>query len=228
MAHRSLGWTWNLLVLLALLAGGCSSADPAIPDTLQVNPDPAPSLPSGVEIRGDHLFSLDRSTETLAVDLTGASGHRVEGVLADSWGRRQLRYVDPSGAVEPLAGRGWLLPPSGAVGPSGEVLVCFGALPGRNTELTEGAMPDPTQGLSVLCRHRTTEGWGPLVQGAQEADAAWLRSVEALPDGSFLLRYYRDAGWLVQPTAADHGNCTQRFDAGRFDAAVLVEPVEPG
>ena len=105
----------------------------------------------------------------------------------------------------------------------GESLVCYNRLVGEPSERTEGAMPDPTQGVHLFSRFYDGEAWSRELRLGQSEIAAWTQSVTALNDGSFRVVYLADEGWLMDLNPR-HSILSQRVNKGVVDEPVLVRP----
>lgn len=188
---------------------GAPIQDPAPTDIM-------PELPEGVNIGGGALFRVNKTTPTFETPVAGNASFILHGVLADTDGRRELRFFDRATRQKvTIAPATWNLPPTGAVDASGDVLVCWNHLTGGSSPLTEGPMADPTQGVSLLCRRRAGDSWGETFRVAAAEKAAWVRRVVATPSG-FRLMYYADDGWFMA-----------KQDGGR-NYAVTIGPEGPG
>lgn len=225
-----------LAALTASVAPGCSvpalePVDPLAEEVAAVDQgqaDTAPvRVPDGVQLEQDHLFSMDSTTAVFERSLPGPRGHAILGVLHDEHGRREIRYRGPdSTSEERVAPPGWLLPATGAVADDGSVFVCWGRLTGRDSSLTAGAVPDPTQGVACFCRLRSAGSWGPIFKAGGTSVATWVQTVEPTRDG-FKVTTWADGGWLVIPTSQADGVYEQDFDGMGFSDPVLVRAVRP-
>lgn len=206
----SLTRTPLLLVAFALAVAGCGSSTPSTVDASVSDATPTNDLvpaspPEGLAPQGgEPMFSLDTTTPTLEVAIEGDMQHRLQGVLADALGRRALRYTLDASRSELVADAGWNLPPAAAVRLGGDTMVCFNTLTGVPSSNTRGAMPDPTLGMEVRCRLRTTAGWGPTETLATTTRGAWVQRVVATPEG-FRVLLYGDEGWMLAPAGPQHG-----------------------
>lgn len=159
----------------------------------------APTRPEGFEMKNRALFHLDAKTEEMAFKVQGNASFSIVGKLADRQGRRTLKLRTPDG-IEDVAPAGWITPPASAMNVRGEMMVCYNVLVGKTSRLTEGMMPDPTQGVHAYCRLRKKDGWERAQRvGSMDRIASWVRTVTALPDSSFRLEYQADDGWLYDP-----------------------------
>jgi hypothetical protein len=173
------------------------------------------------------LFSVNTEQDVFVSPVLGSSA-TLEGVLAFPDGRRSIRWVEPDGTAEVVAPGGWLLPPIGRQLSSGSSLICWGELRGEPSALTRGAMPDPRDGLALVCRERSPEGtWGAPTRLAEDVIAAWLKSIEPDGGGGFLITYYVDSGLFALPTAPEHGTWSQTWTGGTTSSPVLVHAVNP-
>lgn len=184
----------------------------------------APEIPEGVTLEGPGpVFKVDRATATFEIPVADSTSV-LQGVLADDKGRRELRWVDPAtGEHEVLAEAGWNLPPA-AKPAHDSVMACFNSLPGEPSALSDGDLPDPTQGVHLQCRRRTADGWSNPVRVGAHFKAAWLQEVLAT-DAGWDVRFYADDGWFGAPARPGHGTYSQLYDAADGWAdAVLVAP----
>lgn len=192
----------GLLAASALLFAAC-----AVEDERRVA-----ELPDQLELPEGSLFSVDTRTPQVQVPVLGGEGVFVSGLLSDSSGRRSLELAGGSFSGEPIREAGWVVLSAGAQ--SGETLcVCWSELSGSPSTLTVGELPDPTDGVDLLCRFRTSAGWSAVLDAAPEATAAWVQDVTVTDDG-FQLRYRRDSGYLVLDTQPEDGSYTVRLVPG--------------
>ncbi len=230
----------GLLAALALLVA-CdppSESIPAAPDppllsddddsspTVTLTPD---GLPVGFTPKSEDgtLFSVNTEQDVFVGAVLGSSA-TLEGVLAFADGRRSIRWVETDGTAEIVAPGGWLLPPIGRQLSSGSALVCWGELTGEPSALTRGAMPDPRDGLALVCRDRSPEGaWSEPTRLAEDVIAAWLKSIEPDGVGGFLVTYYVDSGLFALPTAPEHGTWSQTWTGDAIGSPILVHAVNP-
>ncbi len=218
-----------LLAAAALLLAGCPDDAPA-PWVGDEPPGddgpPAAPLPEGLEVPDGHLFSVDSRTSAYAFPVDGAPGVELVGQLAGPGGQRRILY-GPVGAATEVLAEGWLLPPVAAADASGRTIACWNELTGGTTDLTEGSLPDPTQGLSLLCRLREGEVWGAATRLGSGFTASWLKTIEAQGAGSFRVAYYADGGLFVRPTSADDGDYAQLLGPAGPGEVELVARVDP-
>jgi len=203
-------WTCLLLVL------GCSRAEPP---TVQVEVEAmalkggslawekqarAPQAPDGFSYTGQSLFGLDRKTAVITTGVQGHAGYSVQGRLANDQGQRTLVLVHGQREFV-IADPGWLSPPVAAMNAQGEILICYNRFIGETSQLTEGMLPDPTQGVDALCRSWKKGRMDPEVQvGSAGRKASWVISMNAQPNGQFRLQYLADDGWLMDPSPKHH------------------------
>lgn len=195
------------------------------------NVTPTPVTPPegvvGAQGAGSPMFAMDKTEVRFTIDVFGAGDWKLEGILADDVGRREIRLANAStGGSEVVAKADWNLPPAGAVGQGGAMLICYGRLMGPvdpKSTATDGTMPTPAHGAGLFCRTRKDATLGAEVRIAKSATAAWLQDVVALPNGSFRVTYLRDAGWIVGPAAEGHGVYEEVFDGATWGAPNLVK-----
>jgi len=183
----------------------------------------APPRPEGFEMRERALFHLDTNTEEMSFKVMGNASFSMIGKLADRLGRRILKLRTPEG-VEEIAPAGWYTPPAAAMNARGELMVCYNVLVGKTSRLTEGMMPDPTQGVHAYCRLRKNDGWERAQRvGSMDRIASWVRTVTALRDGSFRMEYQADDGWLYDP-APQHPVLAQTLLDGTVIRSKFIRP----
>ena len=157
---------------------------------------------------------------------TGSGAVAVQ-VVAKLRGRREILYGAVGEATEVIVPADWIMPPIAAVAPQGQTAVCWSAMTGSPSELTEGALPDPTQGVALWCRVRGASAWGPPARLGSESVAAWVTGVEPQADGSFQVRYYADGGLFVRPTSESDGTYTQALIDGVPGPIDVIELIDP-
>jgi hypothetical protein len=192
---------------------------PEEPGDLTRNSSPKPDT---LRLAPSDKFALDTEQPVFSFPVSGASSHQLLAHLADGDGRRSISYLR-DGAKEELASAQFHLPPVGAINRMGESLVCYNRLVGQPSERTEGAMPDPTQGVHLYCRFYDGEAWGRELRLGQSEKAAWTQSVTALKEGSFRVVYVADEGWLVDLDPR-HRVMSQSVKEGYANEPTLVRP----
>ncbi len=193
----------SALVGLLLLLGAC-----AVDEERRVA-----ELPDALELPEGSLFSVDTSTERVAVPAAGAPGVSVVGVLADRQGRRSLQVEGGRWDGELVRVAGWVVL-SAAASSDGLLAVCWSELVGAPSTLTEGVLPDPTDGVDLLCRFRSEAGWTSAQDVAPGAPAAWVQGLTASEEG-FELQYRRDSGLLLVDTAPEDGSYLRSIGPGQ-------------
>ena len=204
--------------LLAMTLAACSDNQP-------VTVEPGPT-PDGVILPASGpVFAFDTAQQTVSRPVDGDAAATLDGQLSDASGRRALAYRRGGGAAEVLATSDWNLPPMAAVAAGGNLLACFNRLTGAPSRNTAPGVPDPTQGVALVCRLRTASGFGPEVKVTSPTRASWLKLVAARPDGTFNVVFYGDDGWLVLGAATQnpqHGTYAATFDGTKFLASTLL------
>jgi hypothetical protein len=113
---------------------------------------PVLPVPENVQVDGTYLFSMETEPEIVELTLHGTVKDRLAGRLADDEGRRKIVYYGPDyRAPQTLFAADWLLPAVGAVNKAGEMLVCVNRLVGAPSVLTKGNVPDPANGVDLVC-----------------------------------------------------------------------------
>ena len=195
---------------------------PAQPTTSQ---QPSiPQLPDNVLPAEESLFAVDTDQQVFELELHGTRDLSLLGELADQEGRRRIVLNDPTKREpEVVFTADWLLPAVGAANRDGEILVCVNRLVGEPTSLTEGKLPDPSQGVDLLCRMRTQAGWQVEVPLPRHAAGHWLHDVTALSDGRFRVAYSGDStGFVVDDPQAGDGMYRVAFQEGHFGTPELA------
>ena len=184
----------------------------------------APQKPEGFNYKGHWLFHVDTETQVFTWKVNGHSGYNLEGTLEDEIGRRALHLFDGH-TRELVAPADWYTPAVGSMNTRQEILICYNRLVGKTSQLTQGMLPDPTQGVHALCRFRTAKGWQPEFRaGSLDRIASWIKDVTALPNGDFRLTYIADDGWLMDPTDK-HFVMEQRIQDGVLIASKMAKPL---
>ena len=178
--------------------------------------------PDSLRLAPSDKFSLDTEQEVYSFPVHGAAHHQLQAHLSDRDGRRSISYLR-DGAKEELASAQFHLPPVGAFSRTGESLACYNRLVGQPSERTQGAMPDPTEGVHLYCRFYDGKVWGRELRLGQSEKAAWTQSVTALKEGSFRVIYLADEGWLVDLNPR-HRVMSQLIVGGDVNEPVLVRP----
>ncbi len=179
---------------------------------------PVLPVPENVQVDGTYLFSMETEPEIVELTLHGTVKDRLAGRLADDEGRRKIVYYGPDyRAPQTLFAADWLLPAVGAVNKAGEMLVCVNRLVGAPSVLTKGNVPDPANGVDLVCRWRSGRGWSREFKAPRRSAALWLTDVLAMRDGTFRIVYAEDAtGLMVDDASRDEGIFRLIFDRGRF------------
>ncbi len=200
-----------------------STADAAVTDAVN---DLVPSAPPPglTPPTNEPMFGLNTSERVITLAIEGDAQHRLEGVLTDPDGRRELRYVSTDGRFEVLAPAGWNLPPAAAVVRGGDTLTCFNALTGRPSFNTRGAMPDPTLGMELRCRLRSAGRWGSVMTVRTPTAGNWVQRVVGRDDGAFRVLFYGDDGWMLAPATSRHGVYDVTYAGGAWSAVNFVMP----
>ena len=202
--------------------------DPALAVAVPAAPvnsvDLSKHLPENVKVDGPWLFAMETTPKMLELKLRGSSRARLAGRLASHDGRREIVFYGAKRqAPKVIFGADWLLPAVGAKNSAGEILVCVNRLVGETSELTKGDMPDPANGVDLVCRWRASRGWAREIVVPRRGAALWLSDVVARRDGSFRITYGRDqTGILVDDPAQDEGVYRVRFDRGRLGEPELA------
>jgi hypothetical protein len=218
----------SLLCLLLAAASGCDDAPGTADAGGDVSPrrpaTPAPA-PAGLGEPSRPVFSLDTAQREHRFPIAGDAAHVLIATLVDAQGRRDLRYarVDGAEAVS-LAAGDWILPPTGAVVMGGATAVCWNVLTGAPSRYTAGAVPEPAQGMLLLCRVGAGARWGAAVSLDAPTTGVWVERVIGRQDGAFSVQYLGDDGWLAAPARPGHGTYEAILRGGRFEAPRLVVP----
>lgn len=222
------------LALVGLL--GCQTDSPADRARSVSNPPEGDSatetetgntsldLPEGVELTDGYQFRLDTVTEVVTMPFTDYPGAEIRGVLTDSDGRREIQFVHPNGTVEVLAASGFHMPPTGtrATDGSGAFAICHNTLTGGTSDLTEGVMPDPRQGMELNCRINGGDGFGEPFEMSEEGFANWVVSLAMGSAADLTVTYYRDNGLLIPDENPDFGTYQRDVSSGVVGDAVLI------
>jgi hypothetical protein len=174
------------------------------------------------------LFRLDTQTAVYEYPVTNAIDLTLKAEIADGDGRRKILlkhdFVDDAIVI---ADAGWHLFPAAALSKQGMgQIVCFNRLVGTPTEMTAGAMPDPTHGVHLYCRVFMGTGWSPELRVAADAHAAWLRKVEVTPNGYFVITAYHDDGWFMGRAKEGHGTYAHMYDSSGHVKSELIHAAE--
>ncbi len=152
---------------------------------------------------------------------TVREGNATGPLLADA--KVTVMYRKNREAPQVVFRKDWLLPAVGAVNRLGDLLVCVNRLVGAPSRLTKGDVPDPANGVDLVCRWRSTRGWAREVRIPRDGAALWLNDVVAQQDGSFRITYGVDgSGLLVDDPTEGEGLYRMRFDNGRLGEPELA------
>jgi len=185
-------------------------------------------LPENLQLREENLFALDTTTEEFELTLHGTRRFRLIGRLADEDGRRLILLRNSRGGEETVFAADWLLPAVGATNAAGDMLVCVNRLEGESSDLTEGKMPDPTEGVQLACRAKTSGSWGEEVVLGKGGAGQWIHDVTATADGSFRVSYNDDkTGLLVDDPEEGEGIFRVPFKDGRFHTPEMALKAVP-
>ena len=210
---------------------------PAVNSATEKTVVPAPSaapegvakLPANLQLREENLFALDTLQEEFQLTLHGTRSFRLVGRLADEEGRRTIVLEDHRGGGEEVVFTAdWLLPAVGATNAAGNMLVCVNRLVGESSDLTEGAMPDPTEGVDLVCRARNAGKWENEVVLGKGGAGQWIHDVTATADGGFRVSYNDDkTGLLVDDPSEGDGMYRVPFNDGRFQTPEMAAKSMP-
>ncbi len=161
-------------------------------------------------------FSLDSTTPTYTFQVEGHSASFVTGTLKSAAGQRELSYTGgPTGNCNNVVAQSdWNLPPEAVMNSLGQVLVCWNHLTGEDSTLTLGPMPDPQNGVELLCRlyNADCSPAGDVINVGQSYLVAWLRNVTTQPDNTFIVELMYESGWFSTPTLPEHGTYQSVID----------------
>lgn len=207
------------------------------PAALQAIPEPVKPahlpMPESLELLDDHLFAMDTADEIYPLVFHGSRNYALEGHLTDAEGRREiiLRNVREGTIEELVFPSGWLLPAVGAMNERGDILVCVNRLVGSPTTLTKGTMPDPMQGIDLVCRWRSKRGWSNEIKLLRKSAGQWLYDITARRSGSFWVSFSNDkSGLLVDDPEHGDGMYRVQFSRGRFEIPTVArrpQVIEP-
>ena len=162
------------------------------------------TLPVGLELPDGTLFSVDTETSVFELPVSGTDETVLAAVLSDSKGRRRIELREPDAPSVTVRDSSWGILAAGA-SRGDSLCVCWSELGGAPSTITEGGLPDPTEGLQLFCRFRTAGGWSSPFDLAPEASAAWIQRVEVDAEG-YRVHYRRDSGWLLLDSSELDGN----------------------
>jgi len=198
---------------------------------------PSNNFPNGVKLQNRNHFAVDTETKTHSFSVTGHANSKLFATLVDHHGRREIIFNGGmSGNCHEIVATGnWNLPPAAAMNAKGEVLVCWNHLPGKDTEITLGPLPDPTHGSDLYCSLYSPDCKllaNRVRFGEKENDeasfykVAWLKNVTATENHNFNVSFYHESGWFTKPTLPEHGYYLQTFNPAlkRAEKPLFVQP----
>lgn len=187
---------------------------------------PSVPIPKNIELNDDNLFGLNTDKIEYELTLHGTRSYRLVGRLASPDGKREI-LLNKTGAriTEEVFSADWLLPAVGAVNANGNMLVCVNRLAGEPSSLTEGNMPDPTQGVDLMCRIRVNGIWENEVTLPRHATGHWLYDVTVVPGGGYRVAYSGDStGLMVDDPQDGDGMYRVVFEHGVFRKPAMSRP----
>ena len=219
--------------LIAVAMTACQSAPApgdAGADALPRRVDTPVPPPPGLGEPTRPVFSLDTTLQEHRFAIHGDAAHVLIATLVGTQGRRNIRYARADGTEAfPLASEEWILPPTGAVVMGGTTAVCWNILTGAPSRYTAGAVPEPAQGMSLVCRVGSGTRWSaPFTLEGATTTGVWIERVIARQDGAFGVHYVGDDGWLAAPARPGHGTYEVILRDGRFETPRLVIPAGDG
>lgn len=170
-----------------------------------------------------YRFSIDTATREYQYSVHGHASSSVSGILSSAEGARKIVYRGGKDGKcnSTVAESDWNLPPEAVMNQAGQVLICWNFLDGADTEQTLGPMPDPQNGVQLLCSFYDANcslQINAIRIGNKEEDpnlfypVAWLRRITAQADGTFTIEFLYESGWFSSPTLPGHGTYRQKFD----------------
>ncbi len=136
-------------------------------------------------------FRLNTTPVDSSVNVVGSTDIKIIGRLGAPNGKRSLVLVN-KGEEKTIADIAWILPPTGAVNASGQLLVCWNELTGP--EDPQDSMPDPAKGVALLCRYGNPASLGTAVT---VDPSSYLRKIIVGDDGKIVLTYIRSQSGLL-------------------------------
>ena len=170
---------------------------PAIDDTTPYEPPSDPAQQSdGLDGSFQVHWSASTSSEDFPAELEGDATHEVATPLADAAGRRDVVYRPTGGGAAltlntvPLS---WNFLAGGVKATNGLTAVCWNRFVGAPSGATQGGLPDPRQGVALICRVHDGKDWGPELVIEAGIPAAWLSGFAINGQGEPVVTYQRDS-----------------------------------
>lgn len=158
-------------------------------------------------------FSVDATTPSYNFTVEGHSKSLVTASLVGSEGKRAFSYQGgKEGKCQTTVTEGdWNLPPEAVMNKTGQVVICWNHLSGASSEFTYGPLPDPQHGVELFCSLYDTNCtlMAERIRVGASYPVAWLRDVTAQANGTFVIEFMYESGWLSTPTLPEHGTYQQ-------------------
>lgn len=156
-------------------------------------PDDPADQDDGLDPAFQKHWEMNLAGEEYTVPIGDTPQFEVANPLTDGEGRRDVVYRPlGSGGGEvlntPDTWNFW----AGGIESNGLTLVCWNRLTGRSSIATVGTMPDPREGVQLVCVTNDGAGWTPEVIVESGQPAAWILDFEINPQGEPTVVYYRD------------------------------------
>ncbi len=177
----------------SLDCGTCAAFED--PEGSQPPSDPAEQW-DGLDPNYQEHFRMNLSADGFRTPVTGSSTLVVETPLVSPEGKRDVVLRDTASGqvttVNTLASS-WNFWGGGARSTSGRTLVCWNRFTGADSDATHGSMPDPRNGVALICRLHDGVAWGAEMTAGGPLPAAWIAETKVDAQGRPVVVYQRDS-----------------------------------
>lgn len=228
------GHLWATLVVLMWFGCAENSEPEAGHSTLPptVAPEAAPvkpglELPQGMAYEPGTDYHMEVEQAETALPVAGSAQHQLLGRLASPDGKRVLVMRFPDGGEEEVAPAGWYALGAAAVRYGGEIAACFNELVGAPSSLTRGEVPDPRNGVDLVCRVRGADGWGVAMRPKRTEGALWLANLVGHAGGFNVVMFKDLRGTLIGDVLPGEGKFGVLLTADGMGEPEFLEAVGP-
>lgn len=173
--------------------GFCSYSDDPV---IEAPPsDPAEQF-DGLDPTFQQHWKMNLTSEDFAVPIENATAFEVANPLSDADGRRDVLFRLVGGGSEQTLNTvsgSWNFWAGGIQAPNGLTLVCWNRLIGNTSVSTAGVMPDPREGVQLICSVDDGTGFGGEIVVEQGLPAAWIMGFGVNAQNEPTVEYYQDS-----------------------------------